>query len=73
MNNELVLVQSYTDNECNEFEVMNNDELVAYVVEDKLDEVYTVYYDYNEEFEEYSSSYVFDTLEECLELVYCNL
>ena len=65
---------TYSDNNCKEFDIIQNDEVIGYYVEHhnhpveltKLDNtVYEVYY--NHDGEEYTCSIVADTLNEALE------
>jgi hypothetical protein len=62
-------VLTYKDNDCIEYDLFNNDEKIGYYVKYNahpveltvLDNpVFELYYDYNEEFEEFTSSYIFD-------------
>jgi hypothetical protein len=65
---------TYSDNNCKEFDIIQNDEKIAYYVEHynhpldntKLENtVYELYYDFDGE--EYTCSIVADTLNEALE------
>ena len=67
-------VLTYSDNNCKEFDIIQNDTKIAYYIEHynhpldftKLDNtVYEIYYNYDGE--EYIASAVCDTLEEALE------
>jgi len=62
-------VLSFKDNDCIEYDLFNNDNKIGYYVKynvhpvelTKLDNpVFELYYDYNEEYDECLSSYIFD-------------
>ena len=66
-------VLTYSDNNCKEYDIIQNDTKIAYYIEhynhplteEKLDNtVYEIYYNYDGE--EYIASAVCDTLEEAL-------
>ena len=70
------IVKTYEDKNCKEFDIFVNDVKVSYyiehynnpITEEKLDNtVFEMYYNYDEEFEEFLSSVICDSLEECLE------
>ena len=67
-------IKTYSDNNCSEFDIIQNNNKVAYYIEhynhpltnEKLDNtVFEIYYDFDGE--EYIASAVCDTLEEALE------
>ena len=68
-------VLTYSDNNCKEFDIIQNDTKIAYYIEhynhplteEKLDNtVFEIYYDYDADNEEFIASAVCDTLEEAL-------
>ena len=69
-------VLTYSDNNCKEYDIIQNDNKIAYYVEHinhpveltKLDNpVFELYYNYDAENDEFSSSVVADTLSDALE------
>jgi hypothetical protein len=67
---------TYKDETCEEFDIFENEKYLGYYVkyynhpitEEKLDNpVFELYYDYSREYEEFLSSVVADSLNECLE------
>jgi hypothetical protein len=78
------VVQSYASKECNEFEIVVNDIAIAYYIEHLKDEncnvlekpLYEIYYDYNEDDNDYTSSFVTDNyneLQDVIDSIYDNL
>ena len=68
-------ILTYSDNNCKEFDIIQNDTKIAYYIEHynhpldntKLDNtVFEIYYDYDADNEEFIASAVCDTLEEAL-------
>ena len=69
--------QSYASRYCNEYDILDNGKLIGYYIEhfhhplteEKLDNtVYEIYYDYDAENDDYTSSAIADTLEEALKM-----
>ena len=69
--------QSYASRYCNEYDILDNGKLIGYYIEhfhhplteEKLDNtVYEIYYDYDVENDDYTSSAIADTLEEALKM-----
>ena len=69
---------TYSDINCKEYDLFVNDEKIGYYVEyynhpvelTKLDNpVFELYYDYDDEYEEFTSSVIADTLQECLDYI----
>jgi hypothetical protein len=78
------VVQSYSSKECNEFDIVVNDVKIAYYIEHFKDEncnvlektLYEIYYDYNEEDDDYTSSFATDDyneLQDVIDSIYENL
>ena len=72
------VVQSYSSKECNEFEIVVNDIAIAYYIEhfkhpinaNVLEKpMYEIYYDYNEDDDDYTSSIVTDNYNELQDVI----
>ncbi len=72
------VVQSYASKECNEFEIVVNDVTIAYYIEhfkhpinaNVLEKpMYEIYYDYNEDDNDYTSSIVTDNYNELQDVI----
>jgi hypothetical protein len=60
---------TYKDSNCIEYDIIVNEQKVAYAIEYK-DNSAEIYYDF--ENDEYTSSYVFDSIEQLEEFIYRN-
>ena len=71
-------VLTYSDNDCKEYDIIQNDSKIAYYVVYNTHPVeltplstpvFELYYDYNPEYDEFLSSYIFDDESEFNEFI----
>lgn len=69
------LIETHRDETCSETDVLVNNERIAYFnhyVKDSENNdcnIFEVYYDFDAEYDEFSSSYVFDTYQDMIDFI----
>ena len=74
----MIVIQTYASKDCNEFDVLLNDVRVAYYIEHFVhpiteevlqSPVFEIYYDYDEEDDEYTSSLISEEFDDIQEVI----